>query len=360
MATLVVMFQSLYTLSSILVLVAAEAFAPSRLPVAVARLPISHTRHISCSKHHHSTTLRGGAIMKSTKDNDASKEDETRDESTLLQEDLKSMQFCYRAALFSVATTLYTQQGSSLRTMLSNWNSLLDVVSHVNILGFAIGVWNIRQALLKEVGDTTPQDLCNLANTMRIVWFFAWSILTLSTIALSTSLNGILGNTSPFAAPITVGAIAITSALIIAKSTTTPPAVANDSTLNQARTFGFLAARNMEFCMAGFVLDAVVTFLATLASSEPLLNKCLGMLDVLQPAAIFVLVQQLVKVFRPAVLRATDPKTFNSQTGYSSLYQAETGFYTKIGNVFMFPAFAKLATPYLVSLYELVKSKYIG
>jgi hypothetical protein len=62
--------------------------------------------------------------------------------------------------------------------------------------------------------------------------------------------------------------------------TSPSPETIKDETLKQARISGFVAARNMEFCMAGFVLDAVVTFATKIASTETLLNKGIGMLDV--------------------------------------------------------------------------------
>jgi hypothetical protein len=41
-----------------------------------------------------------------------------------------------------------------------------------------------------------------------------------------------------------------------------------DKTLKQARVLGFVVARNMEFGMAGFVLDAVVTFAMTISAID--------------------------------------------------------------------------------------------
>jgi len=68
----------------------------------------------------------------------------------------------------------------------------------------------------------------------------------------------------------------------------------------------------------------------------------------------------MLTVFRRAVLRATDVKTAGKHEGYAALYNAKTGFYTKIGKVLLFPAFTKLVSPYLISLFEIVKLKYFG
>ncbi len=351
---------SLYVLlSSTCIVLAAEAFSPSRLIVSKkwARATNNNNKHFSTTN----PPLRGGGIMKSTNDSN----DDNKDESTILQEDLKSMQFCYRAALFSTAATIYTQQGASLQTMFTSFSSLLDVVSHLNILGFGFGVWRISKAYAKDVSDSTPTNLLSLTNTLKIVWFNVWSVLTLGTVALSTSLKGIVGGDSNYTAPVTVAAIALASVFIISNTTAKPPervgVTKDDSTLHQARVSGFVAARNMEFSMAGFAIEAVVTCITTLSSSETtLLNKCIGMLDVMEPAIIFILVKELVKAFRPAVTRATDPKTFSADEGYAPLYAAETGFYTKIGNVLLFPALTKLATPHLLMVYEIIKKRYFG
>jgi hypothetical protein len=63
----------------------------------------------------------------------------------------------------------------------------------------------------------TNQDVQNLTNTMQVVWFNGYTVLTLGTIALSTSLKGlgVCGN-SYYAAPGTVAMIALTSALFVA------------------------------------------------------------------------------------------------------------------------------------------------
>lgn len=58
--------------------------------------------------------------------------------------------------------------------------------------------------------------------------------------------------------------------------------------------------------------------------------------------------KSMLTVFRPAVLRATDPKTAGTGEGYAALYDAETGFYTKIRKVLFFPALTKLVSPYLI------------
>jgi hypothetical protein len=107
----------------------------------------------------------------------------------------------------------------------------------------------------KEVDDMmTNQDVLNLTNTMPVVWFNAYTVLTLGTIALSTSLKGLgLGGNYCFATPGTVATIALTSALLVASTTqTSSPSTETmkDETLKQARVSGFVAARNMEFCMA--------------------------------------------------------------------------------------------------------------
>jgi hypothetical protein len=65
----------------------------------------------------------------------------------------------------------------------------------------------------------TNQDVLNLTNTMRVVWFNAYTVLTLGTIALSTSLKGLgVSGNSYYAAPGTVATIALTSALLVATS----------------------------------------------------------------------------------------------------------------------------------------------
>ncbi len=113
--------------------------------------------------------------------------------------------------------------------------------------------------------------------------------------------------------------------------------------------------------MAGFVLDAVVTFATKIASTETLLNKAIGMLDVLEPAIIFFLVKCMQQAFRPAILRVTDSNTTTEKGGYAALFStAETGFYTKIGKVLLFLALTKLMTPYPMRVYEIVKARYFG
>jgi hypothetical protein len=84
------------------------------------------------------------------------------------------------------------------------------------------------------------------------------------------------------------------------------------------------------------------------------------MLDVFEPAIIFFLVKHMQQAFHPAILRVTDPNTANEKGGYAALFTAETGCYTKIGNVLLFPALTKLMTPYLMSLHEIVKARYFG
>jgi len=65
----------------------------------------------------------------------------------------------------------------------------------------------------------TNQDVLNLTNTMRVVWFNAYTVFTLGTIALSTSLKGLgVSGNSYYAAPGTVATIALTSALLVATS----------------------------------------------------------------------------------------------------------------------------------------------
>jgi hypothetical protein len=94
--------------------------------------------------------------------------------------------------------------------------------------------------------------------------------------------------------------------------------------------------------------------------TETLLNKAIGMLDVLEPAIIFLLVKRMRQAFRPAILQVMDPNTTNEKAGYAALFTAETGFYTKIGKVLLFPALTKLMTPYPMCVYEIVKARYFG
>jgi hypothetical protein len=49
--------------------------------------------------------------------------------------------------------------------------------------------------------------------------------------------------------------------------------------------------------MAGFVLDAVMTFATTISLTETLLNEVIGMLNVLKAAIIFLLVKHVVHAF---------------------------------------------------------------
>jgi hypothetical protein len=49
----------------------------------------------------------------------------------------------------------------------------------------------------------------------------------------------------------------------------------------------------MEFGVAGFVLDAVVTFATTIPLTETLFNKAIGMLNVLKAAITFLLVKHM-------------------------------------------------------------------
>mmetsp|Transcript_27537 Transcript_27537/g.49827 ORF Transcript_27537/g.49827 Transcript_27537/m.49827 type:complete len:85 (-) Transcript_27537:165-419(-) len=84
------------------------------------------------------------------------------------------------------------------------------------------------------------------------------------------------------------------------------------------------------------------------------------MLHVLEPAIIFLLVKRMRQAFRPAILRVTDPNTAKEKGGNAALFTAETGFYTKIGKVLLFPALTKLMTPYLMRVYEIVKARYFG
>jgi hypothetical protein len=58
----------------------------------------------------------------------------------------------------------------------------------------------------------------------------------------------------------------------------------------------------MEFGVAGFVLDAVVTFATTISLTETLLNKAIGMLNVLKAAIIFLLVKHGVHAFCPSIM----------------------------------------------------------
>jgi hypothetical protein len=58
-------------------------------------------------------------------------------------------------------------------------------------------------------------------------------------------------------------------------------------TLKQARVLGFVMAQNMEFGMAGLVLDAIVTFATTISAiAETLLKKAIGMMNVLKAVII--------------------------------------------------------------------------
>ena len=61
--------------------------------------------------------------------------------------------------------------------------------------------------------------------------------------------------------------------------------------------------------MVGFVLDAVVTFLMTIESTDTPLNKAIGMLVVLEPTFINPLVKHMLHAFCPALMQVTDLKT---------------------------------------------------
>lgn len=307
-------------------------------------------------------TPRGGGIMKSTNDGNMSEMDED-DAMMKLQEDLKSMKFSYRAAFFSTLVNIFTRE-EPLHNIFNSFTSTLNVVSDINVLGFGIGIWQISRAYAKEVSDTTPSDMLSLLNTMRVVWFSTYAVLTLGTIVSSVFLKGLFPGDSYYAAPATVTAIAIASASFLASSAQKAPSIGSckkdNTTMQQARVVGYKAARNMEFCMAGFALDAIVTCLVTLSKTDTVMNKCIGMLGVLEPAAIFILMKKLLQAFRPAVLRSTDPKTAGKNEGYEVLYAAETEYYTKIGKVLLFPALAKVLALYLKTVFDIVKNNYFG
>jgi hypothetical protein len=44
----------------------------------------------------------------------------------------------------------------------------------------------------------------------------------------------------------------------------------------------------------------------------------------------------------------------------AALFMTETGLYTKIGKAILFLALTKLMTPYLASIYEIIKARYFG
>jgi hypothetical protein len=75
-------------------------------------------------------------MQSSTSKNDSKEQD---DDLLLLQKDLDSMKFCYRAAFFSILVKIFTQ--GPLQDPFQSF--ALDFISDIGILGFAIGIWQI-------------------------------------------------------------------------------------------------------------------------------------------------------------------------------------------------------------------------
>jgi hypothetical protein len=81
---------------------------------------------------------------------------------------------------------------------------------------------------------------------MQVIWFNAYTVLTLGKIALSTSLKGLgVSGNSYYASPGTVATIALTSFLFVASTmqTSSPSTeTIKDEMLKQARISGFFMA----------------------------------------------------------------------------------------------------------------------
>jgi hypothetical protein len=160
MATRIFLFFYSITLSSTCIVAAAEAFSPSRLNLlpsfwvrvnnTIKKYPTRTFNTIS-SLHVTCSHPRGGAIMmkSSTSKHDAKEQDD--DESLLLQKDLDSMKFCYRAAFFSILVKIFTK--GPLQNPFQSFTTTLDFISDISILGFAIGIWQISRTYAKEVDE---------------------------------------------------------------------------------------------------------------------------------------------------------------------------------------------------------------
>jgi hypothetical protein len=160
MTTRIFSFFYFVTLSITCILAAVEAFSPSRLSL----LPFSSLAHVNNTIKKYPTRTsntapslyvtcshpRGGAIMmkSSTSKNDAKEQD---DESLLLQKDLDSMKFCYRAAFFSILVKIITQ--GPIQNPFQSFTTTLDFISDISILSFAIGIWQISRTYAKEVDE---------------------------------------------------------------------------------------------------------------------------------------------------------------------------------------------------------------
>jgi hypothetical protein len=142
------------TLSSTCIVAAAEAFSPSRLnllPSSTIKKYPTRTFNTAPSLHVTCSHPRGGVIMmkSSTSKNDSKEQDD--DDSLLLQKDLDSMKFCYRAAFFSILVKIFTK--GPLQNPFQSFATTLDFISDISILGFAIGIWKISRTYAKEVDE---------------------------------------------------------------------------------------------------------------------------------------------------------------------------------------------------------------
>lgn len=262
---------------------------------------------------------------------------------------LSSIKSCYRMAFYSTAVDIFCEFSQPTQNMTS-LSFLLKVIQSLHILGFGVGLYQNTAVFETSALTLSPDSLIYILERLSRMWFTTFVCLLLGAMALSTNLSDYLDNESLYyVAPLAVLMTACIVAFLII--TFSPKYVPNHTTTKQmgtAQRMGFITLQNMALCIAMLVIDAVTLLLDdVLQPGTSIYIKIYSLTDAAEPVAIAVLLYTLRLQMRRIVVDEMKSDGNLNLGNQVDLFQAQHGFFTKVGGVFKGAATAKLVSPWL-------------
>lgn len=321
---------------------------------------------------------RGGAKRIPSEKGLASKkkdaEEQTDDATTKMTKALDSMRFSSKASLYSAAV-------GGCKILVDGMDGGLDlekVTDFVTVLNrIIIGFGLRREAKIyvdsrakDGVGAATAQTIYNLGRIDAQIWAQSFAVVNLGAMAIANSWKQQTISWMPSIVMEQPAAFVLTIALVgapilfavanraaaRAESAGLPAETESSAgatvSYATARSMGLFSVNMMLLCAGANALLGLVQ-LVTAITQTGWIALAFGLLDVIGTISIGGLLALLNESTRRAVVTATEG-TAKTEKEYVGLYEAQIGFYQKIGSVFKFESFFK-ALGIAKLLYETVK-----
>lgn len=252
-------------------------YRPDCVSVPIGGATGKHPATIKTEMRRRATTSRSTrASHDDTHDDNGEK---TKDDTTIEQDNLKSIRSCSTYALVAGVVGIFTTLTED------DLSSPLDLAARIAVLlhqfvfaAYLYRIWRINIVLSSDTKNVTPLAIFDLTRNYSRLWFSTALVVSLGAIALSTTLPPSL----PFQpwlialGLVVIGSIPLYVSANRAIEQVEPEGKPASDAFASARLMGLRSVRSMRLCLGSFALLGLVQLFTSLLSSPGIVAKGLG------------------------------------------------------------------------------------